>query len=208
LHTCGAGNSTTDASKPGPVRYVTLILSVAWMYSPWPTWHTCGAGNSTTDTLGPFVMQRWFSASPGYIPLCRLSGHVELVTAPPTAWARSLCDAGSQRRLHVFPLGRLGTHVELVTAPLTAWARSLCDAGSQRRLHVFPLGRLGTHVELVIAPPSNAANAAGYARYRSYRLLHQRRIYLSCRLDVFPLADFAHMWSWQQHHQRLGPFVM
>jgi hypothetical protein len=26
-HTCGAGNSTTDAFK-GPVRYVTLILSI------------------------------------------------------------------------------------------------------------------------------------------------------------------------------------
>ena len=51
----------------GLVRYVTLVLSITWMYSPWPT-------------------------------------YVELVTAPPSPWARSLCDAGSQRHLYLFPL--------------------------------------------------------------------------------------------------------
>ena len=103
--------------------------------------------------------------------------YVELVTAPPTPWARSLCDAGSQRHLDVCPLANIcgagnstadtlgpfvvtlvlsvtwmyppwPTYVELVTAPPTPWARLLCDAGSQRHL------------------------------------------------DVSPLADFAHMWSW------------
>jgi len=79
LHTCEAGNSITDILglfvyvmlvlsvtwmyflcthvrlvaplTSWPIHYVTLILSVPWICSPWLTLHTCGAGNSITNIL-------------------------------------------------------------------------------------------------------------------------------------------------------------